>query len=159
MKRVIKTGYMLVALLLVFNFITMPVNAASETQIRISKISLSKKTIKPGDNLTVKLYFRTNLKLNKVEMLYSSPVSKSKEITLKPANKAKTTWKATFKLKKNNRASGTWGIPYIYVSGDNAEGETENYFIENNRWCLENGYSVNVKRQNLSAGNFKFKKS
>jgi len=155
---------MVLAVLFLCGMMSLSGDAASKTQktvFKVTKIKLSKKVVKPGDILTIQVNIKTNIKLNSLVIEYVSPLyyhgylfngtDKHEDETivkLKAFNKSKTKWKGTIKISEK-MTGGTWGITDITAKLNKKSLER----IINNRWCLDSG--IKVRRQNLSAGNFK----
>jgi len=165
LKIIRKAGFMVLILMLMCSFIFLQANAATspqKTECKVTKIKLNKKTLKRGNKLTIQVNIKTNKKLKGLKICYIAPfyfsdeyspkIENVKYIKMKAINKSKTKWKGTIKITKK-MVNGTWGIKEISAELNNSE----KYFIENNRWCLDMG--LKIKRQNLSKGNFKIKET
>lgn len=162
MKKKIKVISLLIVLVFLFSNHSLPVQAAPETvkpNLKVSKIKLNKKTFKRGQKLVMKVNFKTSLKLRHVKVHYRGPNANQMEIELKAANKSKTKWKGSAKLKQD-MINGTWGIAHISGYAKYKKHMID-YEISNNRWQIEvapGDEDIYKKRMNLSAGNIKIKK-
>lgn len=162
MKRILKRSSLLCAAAIICFSPMLPAQAAKKTvktEMKISKIKLSKTTIKPGDKIKITINAESNKKIESIKISFSGPFCSDyadrpdlvKVIKMEPVNKSKTKWKGT--LEKDEKiARGVWGMTEISAK---LKGSGK-YIISNSRWRLDNGKSY--RRQNLSAGNFKVKK-
>ena len=153
-----RIGSLLLALTLLLGVcLKMPVYAAmqdSDPDTRVVRIKTNRKVQKVGKSLKVQLEFQSDIRLNKVRVVYAGSGFRTYTVRMKAANQKKTKWKGTLPVKKSMK-KGALGIARIYITGKNDSGKKVKREIRNNRWDTE-GYGLTyVIDQNLSAGNVK----